>query len=366
MINKELYGDNEDEYKGEAAYRKPYQYTKMYFDNVFAKQLGSKYGEEILAAENRLFIEKQKIRDERNEISRILREQARRESFIDLVRNALAEDVKPFDVSEYCFGNDNTGEKTCVVHLTDIHTGLGIENSKNVFNGAVLEARLQKYISEICHIADTHDINKCVLVVSGDTVSGLCHTNLRLEQNEHVISQVKTSCKLIAEFVSALRKVFDYVEVCSVAGNHGRLSPDKESHLNGEELDALVPFYLKAVFAKDNNTHICEHNSFGDYIASFYVNGHLFAAVHGDNDDPSRVTSNMTKILGMAPEVIMMGHRHYNAMYTEDETKIIQSGSVSGTDRYAYSKRLFSPPEQTVIITSERKAVECLYDVCLK
>ena len=77
------------------------------------------------------------------------------------------------------------------------------------------------------------------------------------------------------------------------------------------------------------------------------------------------ITSDMTKLLGYTPDGILMGHRHTNGMTTDGKTKIIQSGSVCGTDRYAFDKRLFGNPEQMVVVTDHAKTVKCLYDVQL-
>ena len=60
-----------------------------------------------------------------------------------------------------------------------------------------------------------------------------------------------------------------------------------------------------------------------------------------------------------------MGHRHENAVVTKHSVKVCQGGCVGGTDTYALDHRLTGTPEQLVIITSDRKPVECVFDVQL-
>ena len=356
IINRNLY-DDESEYKCSSAYRKPYQSAKMFYENVFSKN------EKKLPSDSEIYIEKVKARDERNEISRMLREQARKESFIDLVRNAVVEGVKPFEPRKKEYDG---GENAMVVHLTDMHAGIRIRNSKNAYDENILHDRLQEYLDRIDEVAGRHGAEECHLLLGGDMISGLIHPNLRLENNMNVIEQVKTVCNYVSEFVYGLLRTFAKVYVHSVSGNHSRLSPNKEQHLNGEELDALVPFYLDTAFSGMDNVQIDTENQYGDYISVFTVKGHHFVGLHGDKDSPQNAVTNAIKITGVSPDVVMIGHRHTNAMVTADNgSKIIQSGSVSGVDNYAYDARLFAKPEQMAVVVSYKRPIEALYDIQL-
>ena len=77
IINKEL--GNEDKPFSEAAYRKPYQYAKKYFESgVFCsdKEQQKKIQKDIQELKKQQI----KTRDERTDLNRSLREQARKES----------------------------------------------------------------------------------------------------------------------------------------------------------------------------------------------------------------------------------------------------------------------------------------------
>lgn len=360
LLNSELCL-NKDEYKGEAAYRKPYQGAKAFYDNVFAQQASNEYIQELRDAKNELFMERVRLRDERTEMSRQLREKARQENFIEAVRRVFVEDIEPFPAIEVT-NHDATGNEM-IVHLTDVHAGLGISNSVNQYDTTIMRDRLIKYAAEVKKIALMHKCDACTVVLGGDMISGLIHASIRVENTENVIEQTKRVCNYIAEFLKAIN-VFNSVRVVSVSGNHSRLSPNKDNQVTGEELDALIPFYLKAVFA-DYRNYLIQDNACGDYIATFDVCGRHWVAVHGDKDNPSTVAQHLTKLLGYIPDGILIGHRHTNGMITDGFTKVIQSGCVCGTDRYAYDKRLVGNPEQMVIITDRNNTVKCLYDIQL-
>ena len=360
-INHEFRQD-ETEYRSESAYRKIYQSAKLFYESVFSKQIGGdSYVEQMREERQELYKVKTQVRDERNELNRKLREQARAGTLLDMVKDVMQAYCKPF---EYSPSPIIAGGKDMIVQLTDLHVGLRSDNFLNKFNEEVLEARIKKYLDEIFAIQSEQKCQRCYLVLGGDLLSGLIHTSLRVENSLNVIEQVKAVSLLVGNFTRRLKTIFSEIHVYSVVGNHSRLSPKKDDQLDGEELDALIPFYVQLLFEGDSTVTVHE-NEMGNGIASLSPRGHLWYAVHGDKDTIDSVVGKLTLITGVKPRGILMGHRHENACVTRHGVKICQSGCVSGTDSYALSHRLSGTPEQLVIITSDRKPVECIFDVQL-
>lgn len=335
-----------------------------YYQNKNANSFSNNtYLQELQQQKRDVEKEKIKCRDERNELQRLIREQARQESFIDLVKRAMACDVEPFDYQfcdEYISTDDNM-----IVCLSDIHAGIEINNSWNKYDTLELVNRLKKYLNEIIEIQQTHNCDICYLVLGGDLISGAIHRNLRLQNNENVVEQIKIISTYIGNFINELLGHFHKVQVYSVSGNHSRLSPNKEEHLKGEELDALIPFYLKLKFNDCNAVEVCE-NTIDDTILSFRTKGgFLFYGTHGDKDSIGNVVKNLTLMTGVKPDGIILGHRHHNAYETEHNVKIIQCGCVVGTDDYCVDKRMSGKPEQCVVITNNKRPVKCFYDIPL-
>jgi hypothetical protein len=71
-----------------------------------------------------------------------------------MVKRIICEDVNPINISTSHI-NFN-GETDLLIHFTDIHTGIEINNWKNVFNEEVLKQRIEKYISDILYIRKLH------------------------------------------------------------------------------------------------------------------------------------------------------------------------------------------------------------------
>ena len=374
--NKELYGLNNEEIGKlcneafgvdwtESAHRKKTQnYLKGY--NDAKAELGNADQQlQNMIDENKRLIkevkkEKQKLSDERVEFNRQIRQEARKESYADMVKRIICEDVEPINIPvHYTLFNSDTD---LLCHLTDVHTGIEINNWKNVFNEDVLKQRIEKYTSDILDIRGLHQSQNCYLVI-GEILSGLIHSNLRLQNNMDLMEQFKYVSELISAMLVRLANNFNHIYVYTTPGNHSRISPKKEDSLDGENMDVLLPFYLKARLQNIDNVSICD-NVIEPEIAMFNIRGNNVFSAHGHKDSPSSVVQNFTLMFGIKPDIVLLGHRHTNGMTTVYDTKVIESGCVSGSDQFATSIRKVNRPEQTVSVIGD-KGLICLYDIQL-
>lgn len=346
----------------ESKFRKSYQAFEKMLDANKSKFIDDdNYLKEITLQKRELAKEKQKLSDERVEFNRLIREEARKESFEDLIKRVIGEEVEPIkieanEIKSYTSNND------LLVHLTDIHTGIEIDSYINTFNKDVLADRIEKYVCEILSIKETHNSENCYIVI-GEILSGLIHNNLRLQNNMDLIEQFKYISMLISEMLVVLSNEFNWVNVYVTMGNHSRIVAKKEESLQGENFDLLLPFYLKASLQNIENISIVD-NEIEQSIAMFNVRGYNVFASHGDKDNPSSVVQNWTMMFRIKPDIVLLGHRHTNAMSTVYDTKVIESGCVSGADPYSISIRKTNKPEQTVSVITN-KGLLCIYDVTL-
>lgn len=302
-----------------------------------------------------------KARDERNELARIQREMARRDSMIELVKEGIRYEISP--VIGYEPHDIVPSDCDVVAHLTDLHCGIEIDNCFNRYNENVLAERLGAYLNKIDDIRQQHGAENCYVLLGGDLCSGLIHATLRLENNLDIIKQVKVVSSLIAQFLQHLSGMFGRVEVYSVPGNHSRIQPKKEDNLKGENFDVLIPFIVGLMLKEYENVHIHEENA-EESVAMFSVRGQKVFGVHGDKDSMENVVQKLTMVWGVKPDIVLAGHRHTNGMRTVYDSKVIESGSLSGPDAYCMDKRLRNKPEQMVLVVSD-SGLDCLYDVAL-
>lgn len=308
----------------------------------------------------RLKKERQKLSDARVEYNRQIRQEARKESYSEMVKRIICENVEPTDLKvQYHTFNSNTD---LLVHLTDIHTGIEINTWNNTFNQDILKERIEKFTSEILKIRDLHKSENCYLVI-GEILSGIIHNNLRLQNNMDLMTQFKYVSELISAMLIRIANHFNNIYVYVTPGNHSRISPKKEDALDGENMDVLLPFYLKARLQNIKNIDICENNIDSE-IAMFNIRGNNIFASHGHKDAPASVVQNFTMMFGIKPDIVLLGHRHLNGLTTVYNAKVIESGCCSGTDQYAMSIRKINRPEQTISVVGQDGLV-CLYDIQL-
>lgn len=350
---------------GSSAYRKPYTQAMEYYNEVFSGMSDSESLREIREAQQELYKERTRLRDERNQLNRQLREEARKEAFMEEMRDMLVEQY-PISITKY--RGDKGGRTEVIACLSDMHIGVDTDNLANVYNVQIMYERLEKYLNELEDIQKRHGASICHLCLLGDQISGSIHASITATNSMNTVRQIKTACLAISKFVERLSEIFERVEIRSVSGNHSRVNPNKDDNIPGDNLDSLISFYLDAVTS--NNPRVAVFNDgLTAYGYSRYFGtrgGRGVVMVHGDLDTPERVVQNMTQLYGEIPDIILMGHMHHSAYNTVGKTRIIQSGCLSGVDGYAFNKRLFAPVEQTVVVTSARKPVECIYNVSLE
>lgn len=304
--------------------------------------------------------EKIKLSDARVEYNRLIRQEARKESYADMVKRIICENVEPINIPvHYTLFNSSTD---LLCHLTDVHCGIEIHNWKNDFDEDILKKRIEKFTSDILDIRGIHESENCYLVI-GEILSGIIHNNLRLQNNMDLMEQFKYVSELISAMLIRMANHFNHIYVYTTPGNHSRISPKKEDALDGENMDVLLPFYLKARMQNIDNITICD-NTIEPEIAMFNIRGNNVFASHGHKDSPSSVVQNFTMMFNVKPDIVLLGHRHTNAMETVYDTKVIQSGCVSGSDAYAMSIRKTNKPEQTVSVIGDNGLI-CLYDIQL-
>ena len=304
--------------------------------------------------------ERIKLSDARVDYNRLIRQEARKESYADMVKNIICQNVEPINIPVHYTLFNSTTDLLC--HLTDIHTGIEIHNWKNDFDEDVLRNRIEKFTSDILDIRGQHGSENCYLVI-GEILSGLIHSNLRLQNNMDLMEQFKYISELISAMLIRMANHFNHIYVYVTPGNHSRVSPKKEEALDGENMDVLLPFYLKARLQNIENISICD-NTIEPEIAMFNIRGNNVFAAHGHKDNPASVVQNFTMLFGIKPDIVLLGHRHTNGLTTVYDTKVIESGCVSGTDQFAMSIRKANRPEQTVSVIGEDGLI-CLYDIKL-
>lgn len=347
----------------ESAYRKKVQYFKKVLDANLSKfSDGAAQLKEL--KEERILLEKERVktRDERNEYRRLIREEARKESYREQILRSISEyHGQPLDYDKKKqFTGILKADNDLVISVTDIHAGIEIDNWFNKYNTDVMYDRFRQYLDKIFEVYLRHG-SENIHVILSELISGLIHNSLRIESNQNLIEQFLSVSDCISQFLSELSYKFNEVHVYVCPGNHSRLHAKKEESLKGENMDYLAIPFLQAKLQNFKNIEFHE-NKIDESIAMFSVRGTKIFAVHGDKDDPKTVVQKLSLMTQIRPDILYMGHRHVNAMSTVYNVKILQSGCISGTDNYCLDNRLQNKPEQLISVITDN-GLDCVYDV---
>ena len=347
----------------ESAYRKKVQYFRKVLDANQSKFTdGAAQLKEL--KEERILLEKERVktRDERNEYRRLIREEARKESYKEQILRSISEyHGQPLDYDKRKqFNGILKSDNDLVISVTDIHAGIEIDNWFNKYNTEVMYDRFRQYLDKIFEVYLRHGSENIYVIIS-ELISGLIHNSLRIESNQNLIEQFLSVSDCISQFLSELSYKFNEVHVYVCPGNHSRLHAKNEESLKGENMDCLSIPFLQAKLQNFKNIEFHE-NKIDESIAMFSVRGTKIFGVHGDKDDPKTVVQKLSLMTQIRPNILYMGHRHVNAMSTVYNVKILQSGCISGTDNYCLDNRLQNKPEQLISVINN-DGLDCVYDV---
>lgn len=359
LMNK-YFGDPDKPYS-EAAWRKPYQMAKKFLENgVFNNLSEDEYFKELRLQKQEIQKEKRKLYDERLDINRRLREESRLETTIEKFENMLS-NVSNNRYLSYS-PTISEGENDMIVCLSDLHIGATYYGFDGTYDSLIAKERLEKYLSKIIKIQETHHTENCVCLLLGDLISGSIHKTISVTNKENVIEQVKLACEYISDFVYELGKYFKTVELRGVAGNHSRLE-DKGDALLGERLDTLILWFIKSMLKNVKNISVIDEDV-DDTLSTFFVRDKLYFGVHGDFD--TTTDASISKLIlwaKMTPYCVICGHKHFPAMTDVSGIKVVQSGSLGGSgDEYTRQKRLTGKPSQTVLVVND-KGIKCCYPI---
>ena len=300
--------------------------------------------------------ERMKLRDERTNLNRTLRDEARLERFMDTLKDIAAQDV--LNLPQLVNTTFDTEVPSCeaVYGLADLHLGPIVDNCINTYNYTEAINRVNKIAEDILYYCQLHNVHTLHFINMGDLIAGLIHPTIRLEQEYDVIEQVKIAAKLVAELVNCLRQAAPVVTYRSVVDNHARLMPDKHQHIELENLNRIIDTLVEA-YLSNTNVQFPKDNIDIGIGRIILQDGKKLYFMHGHEDKKTSVVQDIMGLTHEFPDYILMAHFHNSAVHTFQGAKLFISGSVIGTDSYAFSKRLFNQPEQKLLIFDSRNNV---------
>lgn len=312
----------------------------------------------------RIKMEKTKVHDINLEYHRHIREEARIEELRDSLVEAI-KTLKPLPLVKQPYKVEGERETEAILTFADLHIGPDFINSYNSYSPEIAAKRVRYLVSEVIHYCKTYHVTKLHFLNMGDLISGNIHATLRIEQRLDVVDQIKTAAEIVAEALNYLQEAVPELTYRSVVDNHARMLPNKNEHIESENFNRLIDWFLEERLKNTNVKFVYDNLDLG--LGRFELgNGKIIMFSHGHQERKNTVTQDFVGLTREIPDYILLAHYHNSAEKTFQGMKVIITGCIVGTDPYAYGKRLFSHPEQKLLIFDKENLIDITIDLNIK
>lgn len=316
------------------------------------------------------------VNEEVNNLKRVIQEKdgvikdyRKEHGVLETFFRDLKENIEPISPSPLFYKTPRskrlvTSPCTAVLHITDGHMG-AVQIAEEIegfgeFSPQICRDRQIHFITQSVDWVDLHRasyrIDECVVIVTGDLISGDIHEELRVTNAFPTPVQCVEAGSLLADQISLLAPNFKSIRVeFIVEDNHSRLTKKpqcKEAGLNS--FNYVVGFIAKEKLAKHKTVTF---NIYPQYEKSIEVNGRRYLILHGNGIKGFAGTPWYGWDRKVAKEAIKRingpdlnkFHRiiagHFHTPITTPNYWL--GGSVSGTDAYDHKEGRHSNPSQS-------------------
>ena len=322
-----------------------------YDEAIESNMTSDKYITELRIAKEELFKEKVRNQDALRQYRSMLRDVAREENLHDVLIETI-KNLDPIEIKESKLTHTDKS-KIGVLTLSDWHYGDFIDDFTNQFNHDIFVERINILIEKSKKIILENKLDELVVLNLGDLVSGSIHVSTRVIEECDVLSQTMTVAQYIEKILSTLSSSVNKIRYYSVTDNHSRTNKNKKDHIEAENFNRIVQWYLKERF-KDHSsveikdTYIGSHQELEIGKAELFDSVILFS--HGHHDNPRSIVQDLTLMVKDFPTAVFMGHLHKNFHDEIHSVDLIMSPSLIGANEYAKSIRRTSKPSQKISI----------------
>lgn len=309
--------------------------------------------------------ERQRFFDQRREFNKLLSSEGRKEHIYEslaVAANNLMNSIGVmFDDSYY--ESENAGDNEAVLVFSDWHYGMKTKNVFNAYNTDICKKRVANTVNSAIQRIQLHGCRRLHVVVLGDLLHGTIHTTARVASEELACEQLMQASEILAQAILKLSQYVEHTLVYATYGNHARTVQNKHDSIHRDNMERIVPWWLtQRLQIYENITIMPESENEFLFIDAC---GHDICASHGDLDtvkcSPRLLTTIFQKKYGKNIEYILLGDKHHRESFNELGVTATVCGSLCGTDDYANDKRLYSHPEQLLLIVDPVYGVDAEY-----
>lgn len=336
-LNKGIYGDNEEDYLGESAYRKRFQMAKSMYEDVFSKMESNEYSEDLSAKTRELSKERMKLQTEKLEYNRWLRQEARDELILEKIIGAV-KSLPSVEIPKYIEPkHDNINN---LLIFGDEHYGtefriLGLNGEiLNEYSPEIFTERMNNLLDQTIETVIKENISTLHIFSMGDFSDGI----LRVSQLMKLRWGIVDGTLMYEEFIANwLKKLSEFVRIKyqETAGNHTelRMLGQQKGVFEDENIEKFLARFIQIRLADNPNFEFIE-NPTGYNFAN--LSGYNVLGIHGEVKSLPNTLRNFTDIYNTPIDYLIAGHLHHNKMEEIGVNKeVLNMGSIIGFDPYS-------------------------------
>lgn len=343
----------------------------QYFKKKFAAENRPDQGEymgelDVKLAEIRK--EQKRFFDQRREFNKMVDKIGRAENLEDRLVDAAEHLSDTVGKIEYGKTPVADPDSEAVLILSDWHYGMTTDNIWNRYNTEICKERVQYIAANAVKRIAFHQCSKLHIVVLGDLIHGCTHVSARVASEELVCDQIMQSAEILAQMIEYLSSSVEQTYVYMTYGNHARSVQNKKDSIHADNMERVIPWWLKQRLGVYDNIAVVD--DFENEFLLFDILGYGFCASHGDLDrvknSPTVLSTLLYRKCGHNVDYILLGDKHHRESFEQLGVTAMVCGALCGSDDYANDKRLYSNPEQTMLIVSRGIGVDAEYHLRCK
>lgn len=357
ILNREL-GYEEEDWKGESAWRKRYRNYLEAYEQIFSKE---NFAETRLSdmKEQKRELDKArvKLQTEKIEYNRWLREEARDELICEKICEAIRT-LPSLEIPKRItrVHSDREG----VLLLADAHYGaefkiLGLFGEiLNEYSPEIFEARMWNLLDQVIGICHKEGFASLNVYDLGDEIDGLLRVSQLWKLRYGVIDSAVYYGRFITTWLNELSKHV-YVKYQMVKdSNHCqlRLLGQPKNTFKDENVSVIIADKIMDRLSNNPNFEFVQNPT--GLIFDNNIVGYSVLGAHGECKNLEQAIKELSKTYRTQIDFMVGGHKHHqNSTNVGIESDVIAAPSIIGIDDYSLSLNKTSDPGATLFILED-------------
>lgn len=297
-------------------------------------------------------IERQKLRDEKLEYNRWLREQSRDELICEKICDAI-QSLEPLEMPSV--HHYQSGHREAVFCFADTHYGTEFSikgllgDTLNEYSPEIFEKRMLNLLEQLIDTIREKNLTNLRVMSLGDELDGILRVSQLMKLRYGVVEATIKYAEFICNWLNELSK-YVYVDFYSVQGNHTelRMLSQPKGTFTQDNMGKVINEFIKERL-KNNPNFTFHQNESGLIFEN--VCGYNILGIHGEVKNMEVAIQKFTNTYNVMIDILVGGHKHHFCAETVGRDRdVISVPSIIGIDDYSMTLGKTSAPGALMFI----------------